>query len=120
MVRPQFAGVVAVVRDISAKGAGLLCDAPIEPGSALAVLWDYGPPHQWRTLRATVARLSPRRHGGWIIGCAAGGAALAAGGYPAMAIALSAFFAGAALLHTPSLDALIRPAREQATGPAPL
>jgi hypothetical protein len=68
-VRPSFAAIAAGVRDISTKGVGLLCEGPIEPGSSLAVLWDYGPPHSWRTLRAHVARTAPRRRGGWLVGC---------------------------------------------------
>jgi PilZ domain len=70
MVRPSFRAADAAVRDISVKGIGLVCAGPIPPGSCLAVLWDFGRPDTWRTLRARVARTTPCPRGGWIIGCA--------------------------------------------------
>jgi hypothetical protein len=69
MVRPSFRPVEVVVQDISLKGAGLVSSGPIDPGASLAVLWAFGPPQHWRTIRARVARASPRRRGGWIVGC---------------------------------------------------
>jgi predicted MFS family arabinose efflux permease len=110
-------GIVRMGTAPSAIGFGALCfvsGARTYLGSAVGLELAAGKHAATMSVRAAAAQV------GWIVGCAAGGAALAAGGYPAMAIALSAFFAGAALLHTPGLDELIRPAREQATGPAPL
>ncbi len=69
MVRPSFMTVPAAVRDLSVKGIGLLCAGPIQPGSRLAVLWDFGPPEAWRTLQARVARTTPCPRGGWVVGC---------------------------------------------------
>ncbi len=69
MVRPSFLPVITGVRDISTKGIGLACDRLIAPGASLAVLWDYGSPERWRTLRARVARASAAPRGGWVIGC---------------------------------------------------
>jgi hypothetical protein len=69
MVRPSFMPVCTGVRDISTKGLGLVCERLIPPGACLAVLWDYGLPEQWRTLRARVCRASAASRGGWIIGC---------------------------------------------------
>jgi hypothetical protein len=69
MVRPSFLPVMAGVRDISTKGMGLACDRLIAPGACLAVLWDYGAPERWRTLRARVSRASAAVRGGWVIGC---------------------------------------------------
>jgi hypothetical protein len=110
-------GVVRMGTVSSAIGFGALCfvsGARTYLGSAVGLELAAGKHAASMSVRAAAAQV------GWIVGCAAGGAALAAAGYPAMAIALSAFFAGAALLHAPGLDALIRPAREQATGPARL
>jgi hypothetical protein len=70
MVRPSFAPADAAVRDISTKGIGLLCASPIQAGSCLAVLWDFGTPDTWRTLRARVARSTRCPRGGWVVGCA--------------------------------------------------
>ena len=69
MIRPSFLPVMTGVRDISTKGMGLACDRLIPPGACLAVLWDYGPPERWRTLRARVSRASAAVRGGWVIGC---------------------------------------------------
>ncbi len=69
LVRPSLEPRPAAVKDISAKGIGLVCEAPAEVGSPIAVLWPFGPPRLWRTVRATVVRVSPRRRGGWVIGC---------------------------------------------------
>jgi hypothetical protein len=69
MIRPSFAAHDVAVRDISMKGMGLVCAGPIPPGSCLAVLWDFGHPSSWRTLRARVARATPCPRGGWIVGC---------------------------------------------------
>ena len=68
-VRPNFVPTTVVVKDISTKGVGLLIDSYLAPGSCLALPWMYGPPERWRTLRANVVRLSPRRDGGWVAGC---------------------------------------------------
>jgi hypothetical protein len=68
-VRPSFNPLVVGVQDISPKGIGFVCDEPIEVGASLALLWTYGPPHCWRTVRARVARLNARRHNGWVVGC---------------------------------------------------
>src|SRR5262249_46674425 len=69
MVRPSFLPVDMIVNDISTKGVGLLCEAPVELGSSLALLWQYGDAENWSTVRARVVRLSPRRDGGWVAGC---------------------------------------------------
>ena len=69
MVRPSFAPVLTGVGDLSTKGMGLVCDRCIPAGSLLAVLWDFGSPHSWRTLRARVARATRSPRGGWVIGC---------------------------------------------------
>jgi hypothetical protein len=69
MVRPSFLPLTVLVQDISSKGVGLLCESHMPPGTELAILWMYGPPEEWRTLRAKVVRLSPRRDGGWVAGC---------------------------------------------------
>jgi hypothetical protein len=69
MVRPSFIPVNVRVHDISAKGIGLVCDKHLESGACLAVLWKYGSADRWRTLRARVVRLTPRRDGKWVAGC---------------------------------------------------
>ena len=110
-------GIVRMGTVSSAIGFGVLCfvsGARTYLGSAVGLELAAGKHAASMSVRAAAAQV------GWIVGCGAGGAALSAGGYPAMAVVLSAFFAGAALLHTPGLGALMRPAREQATGPAPL
>jgi hypothetical protein len=68
-VEAQFRPIAFVVRDISVKGIGLVGEHPVEPGTQIAILWDFGDPTSWRTLRARVARLTPRRGGGWVVGC---------------------------------------------------
>jgi hypothetical protein len=69
MIRPSFLPVTVTVNDISVKGVGLLCESHIEPGSAIALSWKYGSADRWRTIRARVVHLSPRRDGGWVAGC---------------------------------------------------
>jgi hypothetical protein len=68
-VRPTFLPMTVLVKDISTKGIGLLVESHIAPGACLAIPWMYGPPERWRTVRATVVRLAPRRDGGWVAGC---------------------------------------------------
>ncbi len=69
MVRPSFVPVNVTVNDISSKGIGLVCEKHLESGADLAVLWKYGTADRWRTLRARVVRLAPRRDGTWVAGC---------------------------------------------------
>jgi len=69
MIRPSFLPITVAVSDISFKGVGLLCESHIEPGSCLALLWKYGSADRWRTIRARVVRVAPRRDGGWVVGC---------------------------------------------------
>jgi PilZ domain len=69
MVRPSFIPVNVKVHDISAKGIGLVSEKHLESGACLAVLWKYGTADRWRTLRARVVRLTPRRDGNWVAGC---------------------------------------------------
>jgi hypothetical protein len=70
IVRPSFICCNVRVRDISANGVGFFCHQAIEPGTSIAILWDYGPMQGRCILRARVARLGPGRDGGWLIGCA--------------------------------------------------
>jgi predicted MFS family arabinose efflux permease len=101
----------------SAVGFGVLCflsGARTYLGSAVGLELAAGKHAASMSVRAAAAQI------GWILGSGLGGAALSVGGYSALAVALSALFAGAALLHTPGLTVLMRPGREQATGPAPL
>jgi hypothetical protein len=69
IIRPSFLPVTVTVKDVSAKGIGLLCESYIARGAALAIFWKFGGAQHWRTIRATVVRLAPRRDGGWIVGC---------------------------------------------------
>jgi hypothetical protein len=69
IIRPSFLPVTVTVNDISAKGIGLLCDTHIEPGAYLAIFWKFGGARRWRTIRARVVRLAPRRGGAWVVGC---------------------------------------------------
>lgn len=69
MIRPSFIPVNVKVHDISAKGVGLVSEKHLESGACLALLWKYGTADRWRTLRARVVRLSPRRDGNWVAGC---------------------------------------------------
>jgi hypothetical protein len=69
MIRPSFIPINVRVNDISAKGVGLVSEKHLESGTSLAVLWKYGTADRWRTLRARVVRLSPRRDGNWVAGC---------------------------------------------------
>jgi hypothetical protein len=69
IVRPSFTAYEVRVRNISAKGAALVCDRPIEPGARVAILWDYGPIRARRIVRARVIRVSPCREGDWLVGC---------------------------------------------------
>ena len=68
MVRPSFRPIAAVVRDLSIKGVGLMCEKPLQAGAQLALLWEFGPPESWRTLRGRVVRASPFPRGGWVMG----------------------------------------------------
>jgi hypothetical protein len=68
-VRPNFVPITVVVKDISAKGIGLLVEGHLPVGACLALPWLFGPPDRWRTLRVKVVRLSARRDGGWVAGC---------------------------------------------------
>jgi predicted MFS family arabinose efflux permease len=56
---------------------------------------------------------------GWILGSGVGGAALAVGGYPALALILAALFTAAALVHRTALSPLMRRRRGRATRQAP-
>jgi predicted MFS family arabinose efflux permease len=110
-------GVLRTGTVSSAIGFGVLCfvsGARTYLGSAVGLQLAPGKHAASMSVRAAAAQT------GWILGSGVGGAALSVGGYSAMAVALSALYAGAALLHTPGLGVLIRPGREQATGPAPL
>jgi PilZ domain len=69
IIRPSFLPVTVTVNDVSAKGIGLLCEAHIELGACLAIFWKFGGAQRWRTVRARVVRLAPRRDGGWVAGC---------------------------------------------------
>ncbi len=69
IIRPSFLPLTVAVNDVSAKGIGLLCDTYIEPGASLAIFWKFGGARRWRTIRARVVRLAPRRDGGWVAGC---------------------------------------------------
>src|SRR3954454_9826107 len=62
---PDLTPVPARARDISVRGIGLLVDAPIAPGTPLAVLWEYGPAPDCRTVRLVAAHLTPCPGGGW-------------------------------------------------------
>jgi PilZ domain len=70
VVCPLAAPVAVAVKDVSSNGIALLCDEPIEPGTPLTVLWQFGPVSRWRTLRAVAVRHVPQPDGGWIVGCA--------------------------------------------------
>jgi hypothetical protein len=68
-VRPTFAPLKAVVKDISTLGIGLICAEPIEPGAFVALYWLYGPDSRRRIIRAHVVRVAPYPRGGWVAGC---------------------------------------------------
>src|SRR5260370_19755621 len=67
-VRPEFRPVAVIVEDASANGLRLYCEERLKTGVCLAVLWPFGPPECWRTLRARVSRVTARSDG-WIAGC---------------------------------------------------
>jgi predicted MFS family arabinose efflux permease len=77
----------------------------------------------------TMAVRAAAGQAGWIVGAAAGGAALAVGGYPGLGLALGALFAASALPYAAPLARAIRsrlrapatrpPAHRPATAPAP-
>src|SRR5436309_2856409 len=69
IVEAEFHPMEFAARDLSVKGVGLLGDQSIAPGTLIAILWEFGNPLAWRTVRATVVHLTPRRAGGWIVGC---------------------------------------------------
>jgi hypothetical protein len=68
-VETHYRPIAFVVRDISVKGIGLIGGVAVKPGTQIAILWDFGDPTSWRTVRATVARSTPGRRGGWDVGC---------------------------------------------------
>jgi predicted MFS family arabinose efflux permease len=52
---------------------------------------------------------------GYLLGAAAGGLALALGGFPALGLTLAALYAGAALIHSPARVRSPRPVQQEAT-----
>jgi hypothetical protein len=72
VVRPSFAPLTLIVKDISIKGISLIARGPtasLPAGAHLALFWKYGPPERWRTLRLDVVWHATRTDGGWIAGC---------------------------------------------------
>jgi hypothetical protein len=69
VLRPSLEPFFVRIKDLSLRGAGLICADPIEPGSVLTVGWVFGPEDSWRTIRARVVRLAPLLYGGWVLGC---------------------------------------------------
>lgn len=67
--RPDFRQVSVIVENASLKGIRLFCAEPLDLDACLAILWSFGPPECWRTIRATVRHMTARSDG-WIIGCA--------------------------------------------------
>jgi hypothetical protein len=59
----------ARVRNISTGGVGLLLNAPIEPGTALAIEMKTMDPATSLTLPARVVHATKQEGGSWIMGC---------------------------------------------------
>jgi hypothetical protein len=52
--RPAFRPIWGRIMRLSAARLELLCGLALQPGTRLALQWDYGPPRLWRTVLARV------------------------------------------------------------------
>jgi predicted MFS family arabinose efflux permease len=110
-------GVLRLGAVPSAIGFGVLCflaGGRTYLGSAVGLDLAGGRHAAAMSVRAAAAQI------GWILGGAAGGAALAVGGYPALALTLGVLFVAGAVPHAPALGAFTRRERVRATPPARL
>jgi hypothetical protein len=57
------------VRDVTVVGIGLLSEVPVGVGAGIALDWTFGPPDDWKTLRARVVHLTSQGER-FLIGCA--------------------------------------------------
>jgi len=72
LIRPSFVPMTLVIKDISVKGMSLVAlgpTPPLPPDAELALVWKYGPPQRWRTLRLEVVWQAARPRRGCIVGC---------------------------------------------------
>jgi hypothetical protein len=67
-VRPSFHPFPARVRDVFARGIGLLHQAPLEPGTVLALQLRAGVRGTSCIRTARVAHCAPYEEG-WVVGC---------------------------------------------------
>jgi DHA1 family inner membrane transport protein len=98
----------------SAVGFGVLCflaGARTYLGSAVGLDLAGDSHVAAMSVRAAAAQL------GWVVGGSAGGAALALGGYPALALVLAALFIAGAVPHAGALGTLTPRRRTRATRP---
>jgi PilZ domain len=68
--RGAFEDTLVRVQDISAGGIGLLTTLPLEVGTRVALLWEYGRERHHRTVIATVVHAAKTGAGHSRIGCA--------------------------------------------------
>jgi hypothetical protein len=68
--RDRDAGWPASVQNLSAGGIGLVLARRFEPGTLVSLRLEGVVEGSGHTLLARVVRVSPRRNGGWTLGCA--------------------------------------------------
>jgi hypothetical protein len=69
VVRPHFRCDEALVKDLSASGAGLLLVCAPEPGAVLLVRLPGGPAEEGPTRLARVTHVRPLPEGDYFVGC---------------------------------------------------
>jgi PilZ domain len=69
LVRPLLRKRAALLRDLSADGAGLLLADPVEPGAALLIQLHGSSPGSVLTLAARVVHATRQPDGNWLVGC---------------------------------------------------
>jgi hypothetical protein len=69
IIRPRLTTFNVGVHAISTTQVDLVAHAAIEPGTTIAIRWDYGPHQCWRTVLAVVAGAVPSNGGRWIVTC---------------------------------------------------
>ncbi len=69
LLRPSMQQGLAMLRDLSAAGVGLLMPFDLEPGAALLVQFPGPRRGTAHTKLARVAHATRRPTGGWLVGC---------------------------------------------------
>ena len=69
IARPTFQACRGIVRDISPRGVGLLCQQPFEPGTVLAFQFQSKYAGVSGILTGKVRHVTPLERGMWLVGC---------------------------------------------------